>query len=118
LDFNLGAVYPRITNIDSGSKTALGVRLWRPDIGRSRVDLHGSAFFSVDGYEFYDVQAGLLPHRGKRFPPRSTKGDDVYELGDVGRSPLSRVILYASLRYRHYPQTAFFGLGDQSRRDD
>jgi hypothetical protein len=118
LDFNLGSFYPRIANVASGSRTALGVRFWRPDIGSSRVDVHGSAFFSLDGYEFYDLQAGLLPHRGRKFPLRSTKGDDVYELGSIGHDAVSRIILYTSLRYRHYPETAFFGLGDASRRRD
>jgi hypothetical protein len=118
LDFNVGGVYPRLGHIASGSRTAGGARLWHPDIGRSPLDVHGSAFFSLNGFEYYDLQLGLLPHRGRRFPPRSTKGDDIYELGDVQRSALSRVLLYGSLRYRHYPDTAFFGLGSDSRRED
>jgi hypothetical protein len=92
--------------------------LWRPDVGGSEVDIHGSAFFSIDGFEYYDLQAGLLPHRGKRFPMRSTKGDDVYELGDISRHGFSRLTLYTSLRYRHFPETAFFGLGSGTRPQD
>lgn len=118
LDFNVGGVYPRTTNIASGSETAAGVRLWRPDIGDSPIDLHASAFHSVRGYEFYDLQVGRLPHRGLRFPARSTKGDDVYELGDLARLEAGHLSLYGSIRYRHFPQVRFFGLGPDARRED
>jgi hypothetical protein len=101
-------------NIASGSETAFGVRVWRPDLGSSPLDLHASAFHSVRGYEFYDLQFGRLPHRGLRFPARSTKGDDVYELGDLARLDAGHLSLYASLRYRHFPQTDFYGLGGES----
>ena len=114
-DFNVGGVYPRLTNIASGSATGFGARLWRPDIGRTRLDVHASAFFSANGYEFYDLQAGRLPHRGARFPARSTRGDDVYELGDLPRLDAGHFSLYGSARYQHYPEIAFFGLGSHSR---
>ena len=115
--FNVGGVYPRVLNIASGSETAAGIRLWRPDMGDSLIDLHASAFYSIRGYEYYDLQLGRLAHRGDEFPARSTKGDDVYELGDVARVDAGRTVLYASARYRHYPETAFYGLGDDSRRE-
>ena len=114
---NLGAVYPRVLNIASGSETAAGVRLWRPDIGHSLIDLHASAFYSVRGYEYYDLQLGRMAHRGRAFPARSTTGDDIYELGDVARVDAGRAVLYGSARYRHYPQTAFYGLGADARRE-
>lgn len=117
LDLNLAGAYPRVQNIATGSETALGFRLWRPDLGRTDLDLHASVFHSIRGYEFYDLQVGRLPHRGARFPARSTRGDDVYELGDLPRLDAGHVSLYASARYQHYPQTAFFGLGPDSRRD-
>ena len=115
LDFNVGGFYPRLTNIASGSETGFGTRFWRPDIGRTSLDVHASAFFSADGYEFYDLQAGRLPHRGARFPARSTRGDDVYELGDLPRIGAGDFSLYGSARYQHYPEIAFFGLGSESR---
>jgi hypothetical protein len=114
LDFNLGGVYPRLQNIARGSQLAAGVRLWRPDLGRTPIDLHASAFYSLRRYEFYDLQLGLLPHRGRRFPTRSTRGDDVNELGDVRQTLASRLTAYASLRYEHWPQTAFYGLGNET----
>jgi hypothetical protein len=116
-DLNVGGVYPRAHNIASGSETAAGIRLWRPDMGDSLVDLHASAFHSIRGYEYYDLQVGRLAHRGDAFPARSTKGDDVHELGDVARVDVGRTVLYGSARYRHYPETGFYGLGAGSRRD-
>ena len=118
LDFNVGGVYPRVHAIASGSETAFGARVWRPDMGSSDVDLHASAFHSIRGYEFYDLQLGRLPHRGARFPVRSTRGDDVYELGDLPRLDSGHLSLYGSVRYQHYPQTPFYGLGSGSRRED
>jgi hypothetical protein len=118
LDLNFDGVYPRFQYIASGSELAGGIRVWRPDVGRSRLDLHASAFYSVRGYEYYDLQFGRLPHTGMRFPARSTKSDDVYELGDRARLDAAHVSLYASLRYRHSPQLAFDGLGPDSRLED
>lgn len=117
LGFNVGGAYLRVLNIASGSETAAGVRLWRPDMGRSRIDLHASAFYSVRGYEYYDLQLGRMAHRGDAFPARSTKGDDVHELGDVARVDAGRTVLYGSARYRHYPETGFYGLGLDARRE-
>jgi hypothetical protein len=115
LDFNVHGFYPRLANIASGSETGFGARFFARDIGPTELDLHASAFLSVDGYEFYDLQAGRLPHRGARFPARSTRGDDVYELGDLPRLDRGHLSLFASARYQHYPQTAFHGLGGGSR---
>ena len=117
-DWNLAGFYPRIQDIASGSETALGVHLWRPEMGRPLLDLHASAFRSVRGYEYYDLQLGRLPHLGMHFPPRSTRGDDVYELGDLARLDPGHLSLYGSARYRHYPQTGFFGLGSAARPQD
>jgi hypothetical protein len=115
LALNLGGVYPRAVNLAAGSQTAAGVRLWRPDMGDSRTDLHASAFHSLRGYEYYDLQVGRLPHRATAFPTRSVSGDDVHELGDVVRAGDGSAILYGSARYRHYPQNGFYGLGREAR---
>ena len=56
-----------------------------------------------------------MAHRGDAFPARSTSGDDVYEMGGVTRVDTGRAVLYGSARYRHYPQTAFYGLGSDSQ---
>ena len=116
LTLNLGGVYPRLVNIAAGSQTAAGVRLWQPDIGDTPFDVHASAFHSTRGYEYYDLQAGRVAHRGVAFPTRSTSGDDVHELGDVTRVDEGSVLLYGSARYRHYPQNGFYGLGLDAQR--
>jgi hypothetical protein len=118
LDFNLFGAHPRIQGIAAGSQTAAGVRLWRPDMGGSPVSLHASGFYSKAGYEYYDLQLGKIPHRGRAFPLRSVTGDDVYELGDHQTAGPFHLILYGSARYRHYPREGFFGLGPGSRRQD
>ena len=80
---NLFGFYPRIASIDHRSQLAPGVRLWHPDIGSSRFDLTGSAFWSLQGFQYYDLQAGRLPHRGRSFPRYARKSDDVFELAKV-----------------------------------
>lgn len=115
---NFHGIYPRVAGVSSGSRIAPTLRFWQPDIGGSSVSVHASAAYSLRGYELYDFQAGRLPHTGRALPPRSTKGDDVYELGGLAKSGLDRLILYSSLRYRHNPQDAFYGLGSDSRLED
>jgi Omp85 superfamily domain len=115
---NFHGIYPRVAGVSSGSRIAPGLRFWQPDIGGSSVSVHASAAYSLRGYELYDFQAGRLPHSGRALPPRSTKGDDVYELGGLAKSGLDRLIAYTSLRYRHNPQDAFYGLGSTSRLED
>jgi hypothetical protein len=116
-DINFKGLYPSIASISSGSRLAPGVRFWQPEIGGSPISLHASAAHSFAGYELYDLQLGLIPHRPGKLPPRSTKGDDVYELGSR-RASASGPILYASLRYRHNPRERYFGLGPDSRAED
>jgi hypothetical protein len=118
LEINYKGFYPRIQSIASGSRNAIGVRLWHPMIEASRVSVHGSAFYSLARYQFYDFQAGRLPHAEGAFPLRSVKGDDVYELGQLGRAHSSRLILYGSLRYQDYTQLNFFGRGPDSNLED
>jgi len=118
LDLNLLGFYPRIQSIAHGSRTAGGVRFWKPDIGSTRLDAHGSVFYSIYGYEFYDVQFGRLPHSGKSFPLRSTQGVEVYELGNLAPGHRTALILYGSARYQHYPRTRFYGTGPDSQAED
>lgn len=117
LELNYRGFYPRIQGIASGSRNALGVRFWQPDLDGTRLSVHGSAFYSWNRYQFYDLQVGRIPHRRHAFPPRSVKGDDIYELGQLGRPGASRLILYGSLRYDESTQMSFFGLGPDSQRE-
>jgi hypothetical protein len=123
-EFNLAGFYPRIQGIAKGSQNAIGVRLWRPNLGGSPLDLHASAFYSLNDYEFYDAQLGVIPGADARLeaasalPLRSTKGDDVFELATIPRADRRTWGLYASARYQHYTQLPFFGLGHDSRVED
>ncbi|HVR69826.1 MAG TPA: BamA/TamA family outer membrane protein [Vicinamibacteria bacterium] len=118
LAWNVGGFYPRLRSIGWGSQTAIGARFWQPDIGGTKLDVHAAAFHSIRRYESYELQAGLLPHRGRALPARSATGDDVYELGGIRRRGGRQGHAYASLRYRHLPEVDFYGLGTDSRPED
>lgn len=124
LDWNFHGLYPRIQGIAKGSRNALGARLWRPNLGATELDLHASAFYSVNGYEFYDVQFGRIPGAAFRLeavsplPLRSTKGDDLAELATIARPDGRGWSLYGSARYQHYTRLPYFGQGPDSSRDD
>jgi Omp85 superfamily domain len=115
---NLFGLYPRIQTIDHRSQTAGGVRLWRPGIGGSALDLAGSAFWSRQGFQYYDAQAGVIPHRGRSFPPFAIKGDDVSALANVRLDDDRPLMLYAAVAHRWAPKFDFFGSGPDSRRED
>ena len=118
LDLNLAGFYPRAANVGSGAEWGLGTRFWKPDIGGSPFDVNGSVFYSLNGYEFYDLQFGRLPHRGRSFPPYSTRGDNVHELGDNPRLDKGHVSLYGAATYRHFPQLDYYGLGNGTEPED
>jgi hypothetical protein len=118
LDVNFAGFYPRFTGIARGSKVAAGTRFWKPEIGGSRFDVHGSAFFSLASYEYYDLQFGEIPHKKGRFPVRIAQSQDVYQLGDLGPGERRHLILYGSLRYQHFPRVRYFGPGADASADD
>lgn len=118
LDLNFHGFYPRVLGIARGSRVAGGVRYWRPDIAGSSFDVHGSAFFSLASYEYYDLQFGRIPHRGKEFPARISQSLDVYQLGDLEPGHRRNLILHGALRYQHYPRVHYFGPGPDSRTED
>ena len=84
MDTNFWGFYPRAQFISRGSNLGLGARFWRTNIRGRPLDIHGSAFYSLSNYQFYDFQIGRIPHQGTALPLRSWKGDDVYELGTPG----------------------------------
>jgi hypothetical protein len=118
LAWNVGGFYPRVQSIGWGSQTAIGARFWQPDIKGTKMDVHAAAFYSLRRYQSYELQAGILPHRGRALPARSTRGDDVYELGTIRRRGGRQGLGYASLRYRHLPEVDFYGLGTDARPED
>jgi hypothetical protein len=115
-DMNFAGFYPRVAWPSRGSGIALGTRYWQPDF-LGRVDAAGAAFYSIHGYQHYDVQLGLIPHKGSQIPQRSWRGDDLYEIGDA-RPGFPRFPLYATFRYRYLPSEDFYGLGADASADD
>ncbi|MGH9320259.1 MAG: BamA/TamA family outer membrane protein [Vicinamibacteria bacterium] len=111
-DLNWKGFYPRIAWPSRGSGAALGARYWKRDV-LGPVDVSGAAFYSIYNYQHYDVQLGLIPHRGNQIPQRSWRGDELYEIGDV-RPGFPRFPLYVTFRYRYLPEEDFYGLGPDS----
>ncbi len=116
VDLNWGGFYPRIAWPSRGSGGALGARYWQRDV-LGPVDAAGAAFYSWRRYQHYDVQFGLIPHKGNEIPQRSWRGDELYEIGGV-RPGFPRFPLYATFRYRDLPQEDFYGLGDAASLED
>ena len=117
-EFNVFGFYPRIQTIDHRSQTAFGTRFWQPDIGGSRFDATGAAFWSLGGFWYFDVQLGMVPHHGRAFPFFTTRTDDVFELAGVPRAADQPYALYGVFNHRWAPKFDFFGVGPDSRRAD
>ncbi len=117
---NLWGFYPRVQGIAQGSRNALGVRFWQPDIDGSRISASGSAFLSPTLYQYYDFILGRIAHgRGDGFPERTVKSDDVYELGQVRmRRGSERFTLAGFVRYEDYTQLNYYGLGNDSSAEN
>lgn len=111
---NLFGFYPRIQTIDHRSEWAGGVRLWRPDIRGSHLDVHGGAFRSLGGFQFYDIQAGVIPHAPRGFPLFASKADQAFELPNVARAAEPSYMLYGAFTHRYSPKYDFFGIGPDS----
>jgi hypothetical protein len=115
-DMNFKGFYPRVAWPSRGSGAAFGTRYWKRDF-LGPVDAAGAAFYSIFGYQHYDAQVGLIPHKGDQIPQRSWRGDDLYEIGDV-RPGFPRFPLYATFRYRYLPHEDFYGLGPEASPED
>ncbi len=117
-ELNLFGLYPRIQSIDHRSLYAGGVRLWHPDLSGSPVSLAGSAFWSLAGYQYFDVQLGSIPHHGRAFPLVAARTDDVFELPNVRYDDNKPFIAYGSFSYRWAPKFDYFGTGPDSLEED
>jgi hypothetical protein len=117
-ELNFQGLYPRVQAVDHRSQVALGVRLWRPDLGRSRFDLAGNAFWSRQGFRYFEAQAGVIPHKERAFPLFAPKTDEVFELPNVRFDMAVPFMAYASYTHRYAPNYDFFGIGPDSRRAD
>ena len=114
MDANFSGFYPRAQFVSRGSGIGFGTRFWRPNVGTRRLDIAGSAFYTLNKYQYYDFQIGRIPHADDSMPLRSWKGDDVYELADTRLAGSDKLTLYGTLRFRHLPQEDYFGLGPDS----
>ena len=110
--------YPRVAWIARGSGISFGARYWQRAIKGLPVSLGGAAFYSIYGYQHYDIQFGLIPHVGRKLPGPSWSGEELYQLADPESLTGSRLTLYGTFRYRYLPQTDFFGLGPDSELEN
>jgi hypothetical protein len=107
-DLNFWGFHPRVDWIARGSGAAIGARYWNPDMV-GPIDLMGSAFYSWRRYQHYDLQMGLIPHRGKKIPSKRFETEEVEQLGDIDRDAFSRFSLYARGRFRDRTDDSFYG---------
>lgn len=116
---HLGPFVPAIESVSSGSGLGPMLHFWTPDIGGSPFDIHASAAYSIQKYQYYDLQFGLLPHRGKHLPRIERGTSALFPLSDLEKtSAAPGFSIYASARYRDYPREAFYGLGPDSLKAD
>ena len=118
LDTNFWGFYPRAQFVSRGSGIGFGTRFWKADVGNRPLDIAGSAFYTINKYQYLDFQIGRIPHADDSLPLRSWKGDDVYELADTRMPGSGKLTLYATFRYRWLPQEDYFGLGAHSSLDN
>ncbi len=117
---DLFGFYPRIHSIAEGSRNAIGVRFWQPDIDGSHVSASGSAFVTWNEYQYYDFVLGRIAHGPEGgFPERTVRTDDVYELGQVKvRRHSDKFTVAGFVRYEDYTQLNYYGLGNDSRPEN
>ncbi len=111
---NFHGFYPRAAWIARGSGIGFGTRYWKRNVGGTSLDLSGSAFYSIHGYQHYDVQFGLIPSFGRQLPSRAWRGEELYQLANPRRPGMPPFTLYGTFRYRYLPQTLYFGIGPES----
>jgi hypothetical protein len=117
--FHWGPFYPAVDIPSSGAGPGPMLHFWLPDIGGSLFDVHASAAYSIHRYQYYDLQLGALPHRGKHKPVFTTGTDGFYPMSDLYKSAgIRRFDLYANLHHRRYPQEHFYGLGPDALAAD
>ena len=119
IGLHLGPFVPGIESVSSGSGLGPMLHFWTPNIGGSPFDIHASAAYSINRYQYYDFQAGLLPHVGKHLPRIERGTSAIFPLSDLEKtSGGPGFSIYASARYRNYPREVFYGLGPSSLRLD
>lgn len=116
-DTNFRSFYPRLTWVARGSGPAVGTRYWKREAVKG-LDLMGSAFYSWNHYQHYDLMFGMIPNRGEGIPPSSFDDEEIEGQGEIDRSRVSRFRLYGSARYRHQASIAYYGSGPDTAEED
>jgi len=88
LSINVMGFSPRFGGLPTGAGFALGTNYMMPYQGPSAPDVHGTAAWTLRGYQMYGLQVGRIREAGAS--------------------------IYLDLNYRYFPQEDFFGLGPQS----
>ena len=116
LDYNYKGIHPSFANLSTGSGFAPGARFWKENIGGSFFDLEITANYSFRGYQLYQVQAGKFYQGAQEY---------FLSANDYVSGPLVEIVpkrkrsfVFANVRFRHFPQEDFFGLGPDSQKED
>jgi outer membrane protein assembly factor BamA len=114
-----GPIAPRAVILSSGGGPGAAVHFWLPDMRNTALDLHASAAVSIYGYQYYDLQFGLLPHERARLPRFETSTNALFPLSEIEKTASAPGFnVYASAKYRDYPREDYYGLGPDSRHED
>jgi hypothetical protein len=112
---HLGPFYPRIETLSSGAGLSPMLHFWAPDIGGTPFDVHASAAYSMYGYQYYDLQLGLVPHEGRHLPRVSWGTSAPFPLAYLEKTAaVPGFDVYASARYRDFTRERFYGVGGAS----
>src|SRR5262245_18483281 len=111
-----GPLYPSITVVSSGASLGPELQLWFQDLGGSHFDFRVAGTYSLRQYQYYTAQFGLLPQPSHGPPSLATSSTGIYPLAQLEKLSAieNHFVLYASYRYRDYPQEDFFGTGFDS----
>jgi hypothetical protein len=116
---HLGPFASRMEVVSSGATPAPMLHFWATDIGRTPIDVHASASYSLMRYQYYDMQVGLVPHEGEGLPRVAWGTSALFPLSDLEKtSGAPGFNVYASARYRDYPGEDFYGIGPTSLQSD
>ena len=116
---NFHGFYPRAAWIARGSGISFGTRYWKRDVGGTPLDLAGSVFYSIHGYQHYDVQFGLIPESRPAIAKSSLERRRALPVGEPEKARHAPVhYLRCTFRYRYLPQTLYFGIGPESELED
>ncbi|MGH9339911.1 MAG: BamA/TamA family outer membrane protein [Acidobacteriota bacterium] len=105
---------PEFGSVTSGSGLAGGVAYKNPQLSGWPIGFETAAQFSIRGYQLYELRLGKIRKRANRlrFESPDQKITSQFDGKKVKEQGLS---LFADLRYRHFPQQDFFGIGPTSR---